>query len=465
MRTEDEDLRIKREGHRILDAMPEDGRHPSERAIDAETEARRRLKALADGTDFDDGPRGPRPDGERSAWPEEVCAMGVTEEKPAAEAEARAWIAVVERLGLGGLLAGIETYARRYVVLNADQAAAAALWVAHTHAIDAAHATPYMSMTSPEKRSGKTRLLEALQHLVARPWFTGRVTPAVLARKVDAHTPTLLLDESDTAFGGDKDYAEALRGILNCGHRRGGAYSICVGEGASLTYKDFSAFSPKAIAGIGELPDTVADRAIAIRLKRRAPAEKIERYREREARPAAELLAKPLAAWAADEPMIAKLRAASPALPESISDRAADCWEPLIAIADLAGAQWPERSRAIAVRLSLGEGPEDETVASACSPIAAPSLTGPTGSRRAISWLAFTASMRPHGAIGMARRSRPAASETCSAVSRSRARRSGSARRRRRVMTGPILTTRGTATSPPNARDEGLYPSHPSHRP
>ena len=90
--------------------------------------------------------------------------------------------------------------------------------------------------------------------------------------------PTLLLDESDAAFKGEKEYAEALRGLLNTGHRRGGKSTVCVGQGAELSYKDFSTYCAKAIAGIGKLPDTVADRSLPIRLERRAPGEQAERF-------------------------------------------------------------------------------------------------------------------------------------------------------------------------------------------
>ena len=41
-----------------------------------------------------------------------------------------------------------------------------------------------------------------------------------------------------------------------------------------------------------------------------------------------------------------------PDIPAELGDRAADCWEPLLAIADLAGGGWRERSRHAAVRLS-----------------------------------------------------------------------------------------------------------------
>src|SRR5919202_1265859 len=160
------------------------------------------------------------------------------------------------------LLERLVSFIRRYVALSEDQTILSALWIVHTHAFDAADTTPYLNIKSAEKRSGKTRFLEVLSLIAARSWLTGRVTAAVLVRKVAAQTPALLLDESDAAFKGDREYAETLRGVLNAGFRRGGVASLCVGQGANITYEDFPVYCPKAIAGIGKLPDTVADRSI-----------------------------------------------------------------------------------------------------------------------------------------------------------------------------------------------------------
>ena len=251
----------------------------------------------------------------------------------------------------------VVTFIRRFVVLNRQQAHAMALWTAHTYTFDAAEATPYIHVTSPEKRSGKTRLLEVEETVVKAPWFTGRVTPAVLARKIDAECPTLLLDETDAAFGSDREYAETLRGILNTGHRRGGKSSVCFGQGANITYKDLSTFCPKAIAGIGKLPDTVADRSIAIVLKRRTAAETVERFRRRKAESDAAPLRERLSTWAST----LQLHDVEPSVPDELDDRAADCWEPLLAIADAAGGEWPQRAREAAVALS-GGGRDDASL-------------------------------------------------------------------------------------------------------
>jgi hypothetical protein len=246
---------------------------------------------------------------------------------------------------------------RRFVSLSLSQARVIALWIAHTHAIDAADATPYLAITSAEKQCGKTRLLEVTDLLVANPWLTGKVSAAVLIRKIDSEQPTLLLDESDAAFAGEKEYAEALRGVLNTGHSRRGKASCCVGQGTAITFKDFSTFSPKAIAGIGNLPDTIADRSIPIRLKRAARGEHVERFRRRDVEAEASGLRGRLEGWSAVT--VENLRTARPVLPDALTDRQQDGAEPLLAIADLAGGGWPETARLALIEL-CGEAQADD---------------------------------------------------------------------------------------------------------
>lgn len=258
------------------------------------------------------------------------------------------------------LLITIENYVRRYVVLTDHQAIAITLWTAHTHAIDAADCTPYLHVGSATKRAGKTRLLEVLEPVVARPWFTGRTSAAALVRKVDADAPTLLLDESDAAFKGEREYAEALRGTLNSGYRRSGKATVCIGQGANITARDFLTFCPKVIAGIGTLPDTVADRSIAIQLRRRTRDEPCDRWRERDGHAQAAPIHKALASWARRAVLV--LRDARPALPSGLGDRQTDVWEPLIAIADATGGDWPARARRAALALAGAVEDADITI-------------------------------------------------------------------------------------------------------
>jgi hypothetical protein len=263
---------------------------------------------------------------------------------------------------LADILHDVQTVVRRYVVLNDAQTVAVTLWVAHTHAIAAAEFTPYLQVTSATAESGKTRVLDVLRLLVLRPWFTGRVSAAVLVRKIDAEHSTLLLDESDAAFSGEKEYAEALRGILNTGYQRNGTSSLCVGQGTNITYRDFSTFSPKAIAGIGKLPDTVTSRAIRIELKRRAKNEAIHKFRERDARIEAAPIHQALIEWSRRDALVEALRAARPVMPAGLRDRAEDVVEPLLAIADLAGGDWPQQARQAVVALMGSANEQDVNV-------------------------------------------------------------------------------------------------------
>ena len=118
-----------------------------------------------------------------------------------------------EAAGLSALLSEVEQHIQRYVVMTPDQACTSSLWTAHTHVIGAFEYTPYFNITSPTKRSGKSISPRMPRAPTPRPWLTGRTSPAALVRKVNALRPTLLLDESDAAFNGEKEYAEALRGI------------------------------------------------------------------------------------------------------------------------------------------------------------------------------------------------------------------------------------------------------------
>ena len=144
-----------------------------------------------------------------------------------------------------------------------------------------------------------------------------------------------------------------MRGILNSGHTRAAAYVIrSVETNGDHKPKRFSTWTPKAIAAIGELADTLRDRAVILQLQRKPRTAKVARLRKRDCEEFA-LLRRKAARWAADN--FDKLRDPEPEIPDSLDDRAADNWRPLLAIADLAGDDWPRRAREAACLLS-GEG-------------------------------------------------------------------------------------------------------------
>ena len=152
-----------------------------------------------------------------------------------------------------------------------------------------------------------------------------------------------MIDEIDTAFGARAH--EDLRAVLNSGHRRGSSV-LRVDSSIGVT-RSFSTFAPVVLAGLGALPDTVAGRSIIIRMRRRGPDEQLREFRERGARREADPLRERLEAWA--ESAVPLLKDHRPEMPDGVTDRAADVWEPLIAIADLARGDWPKRSREAAV--------------------------------------------------------------------------------------------------------------------
>lgn len=252
------------------------------------------------------------------------------------------------------LLSTCETFLNRYVVLSPHQSTAVTLFIAHTHAIDASDCTPYLSITSKEKRSGKTRLLEVLELLVCRALRSSDFTEAALFHMIP-HQPTLLLDEIDTVFRGPKS-REPLRALLNAGYRRGSPVRRVKGS----TVEAFDPFCAKVIAGIGTLPDTVADRSIPIRLARKEPTQSVERFRMRDVTDEGKVIRDQMfAAFGRDTDnarWLSELANVRPELPGWLNDRQQDSWEPLLAIAQMVGGEWSERARAASYQLHQAGG-------------------------------------------------------------------------------------------------------------
>jgi len=230
------------------------------------------------------------------------------------------------------MLSEISATIQRFIVCKKETSEATALWIAMTWLMDVIQVAPLAVITAPEKRCGKTLLLSLLGKLAARPLTASNISPAALFRSIDAWAPTLLIDEAD-AFLKDN---EELRGLLNSGHTRDSAFVIrTMGEDFKPT--KFCTWGAKAIAGIGHVADTLMDRAIILELRRKLPHEKVERIRQADPILFHELRAK-LARFAED--YAESVRKARPPLPHSMNDRAQDNWEPLLAIAEVAGGNW-----------------------------------------------------------------------------------------------------------------------------
>jgi hypothetical protein len=219
---------------------------------------------------------------------------------------------------LSAYLSDVEAFLCRYVAFPSDhEPAAIALWIALAHLVDQFETSPILAVTSAEMRSGKTRVLEVLELLVPHPFRVVMPSEAVVYTVLAQRPrPTMLLDEADAIFSPRMaERYEGLRAILNAGNRQGNPVLRVKLEGKRREVESFDVYGPKAIAGIGHLPTTVADRANPIRLKRRAPGEVVARFRERQARVEASAIAFPSigAADGTDVPV-----------PDELNDRAAD---------------------------------------------------------------------------------------------------------------------------------------------
>lgn len=261
------------------------------------------------------------------------------------------------------VLDDVATFVGRFVAFPSEHCLpVVALWAAHTHAVASFYVTPRLVLDSAEPGSGKTRVLELLALLCANPEMTISATTAAIFRMLDA-TPegesmTILFDEVDAIFnpkaGGNY---EDLRALLNAGYKRGATIARCVGDAAKMKVQRFKVFAPVALAGLaGNMPATITTRAVVIHMRRRAHGETVEPFRERYVEPQAAPIKATLAAWASS--VGPELYLAEPKMPDGVMDRPAEVWEALLALADAAGGDWPDKARAACEFFVLNASPE-----------------------------------------------------------------------------------------------------------
>lgn len=269
------------------------------------------------------------------------------------------WTEAYAAAGGAELLEDVRDFIRRFCVFQDEHALTAiTLWAAHAHMVEHFHTTPRLALLSPEPGSGKTRVLEVLDLLVPGSMFCLSASPAAIFRTLANGQVTLLLDECDAIFSkrGKDDTNEDLRALLNSGYKRGATIPRCVGPKHEV--QNFGVFCATALAGLGDLPYTVMSRSVIVRMRRRAPNETVDSFRSREHEPIGHAIRDRLTEWG--QLVGSEAGNAWPVLPAGIVDRPSEIWEPLIAVADAAGGQWPELSRAACV--SLCRVAEDQKV-------------------------------------------------------------------------------------------------------
>lgn len=228
---------------------------------------------------------------------------------------------------LNDVLAVLQTH----VIADVETLHAASLWVCMTWLTDYATVLPLAMITAPEKNCGKTTLLSAMSKMSFRPIQTSNTTPAATFRLIEASQPTLFIDEADTFL----KYSEDMRGIINSGHTRDSAYVLRT-VGNDFEPKRFSTWCAKALCGIGNLPETIESRSIILKMRRKMAGEHAANLRHSDPT-AFDAIKRKLARWSADN--AEKFSKLHPVM-EGLNNRDADNFEPLMAIAMLAGGDW-----------------------------------------------------------------------------------------------------------------------------
>jgi putative DNA primase/helicase len=233
----------------------------------------------------------------------------------------------------------------RHVILTQDQALTVALWIIMAWAHEgAAIYSPILMATSAEANSGKTTLLNVIGFLAPRSLCTVGATEAVLFRSIERWGPTIIVDEADTLLV----HNEPLRAVINSGWTSGSGVLRCAGS--DKTPHLFPTFCPKVIGMKGrKLPDTTMSRCIIIEMKRKKPSDRVDHFHHLDD-PELANLRRRAQRWTMDN--IATLKTAEPELPTGFDNRLGDNWRLMLAIADLAGGEWPDQARQAATAVA-----------------------------------------------------------------------------------------------------------------
>lgn len=266
---------------------------------------------------------------------------------------------VSQRAELDG--ARVLGYARQLLTRYARFPSAAAadvatLWAAHTHARDSDgvltwQATPRLMMLSSEPGSGKSRVLELLGWLCPATFgLDTEPTAAGLTWTLNAEHATVLLDEADLLFGAGKR-RESIRAILNAGYARNGTVLRMRGARGERQ----RVFGPVALGGLDVLATSTGEsllplfsRSIVIPMRRAAEAVPAL---DSDGMNAAAKIRTALALWTGT--VRDAMAQARPELPDWLMNRPAEIWTPLLAVADAAGDDWPDRARLAAEELAF----------------------------------------------------------------------------------------------------------------
>jgi hypothetical protein len=256
-----------------------------------------------------------------------------------------------EEVDLADTLDGIVKELKRYVVVPNEAFTTMALWGAHAHLVHhpLIHLTvsPRLGIQAVDYDSGKSVTLEAIGALVPNPAFTGSISPAYLEHALSDKKLTPLLNEAHLVL--HKDSEPRLRRVFNASHRRREAIARTLVQGPNGNWipAELDVWCTMAWASVGELPREHQSRAVIVNLPKALGADVPEHLRDGTS-PELEQLYTKLVVWAAGLQELED----DPPMPEVLlrqHGRVGDNWRPLLAIADLAGRDWPEKARSAAL--------------------------------------------------------------------------------------------------------------------
>jgi putative DNA primase/helicase len=249
------------------------------------------------------------------------------------------------------LVRAIGSAIRYNVVLAPEYLLILALWVLHTYLLEELKCTPRLIIRAATEGSGKTLLMTLLRYLVWRPLKSINMSPAALYRSIDKYKPVLLFDEASRTFeaehGTARETLDAIIAILDAGFEPGDSVVRAAGEDNDV--RQFFVHSPVALAVLKKtkLPRTLVSRSIYIPLKKKLKSEwavPFSRYHDIEP---LQKLAQKARRWSEDNReqlralLIARIereRANAGVVDDaSLTNRLADKWRPLFAIAEATG--------------------------------------------------------------------------------------------------------------------------------
>lgn len=235
----------------------------------------------------------------------------------------------------------VRSWLGTFVRATPTQLDAVALWIAHTHVMDACVTTPRMLITSDTPGAGKTLLLNIIRDL-SHLGFDGNGTSyAFRSALAEARGHlTISYDEVSDVFGrsGMNQSNSLLAQVLRRGYKKGATEAWSVGR----VSEPIDIFVPVAMTGLRTaVPHDIYTRCVEIELK---PGEPEAYYDIREAEHISEVYRDSLRAWLrARRDEISRFRAAG--LHDKLTGRLLEIWEPLLAVASAAdvSGSWLER--------------------------------------------------------------------------------------------------------------------------